>query len=51
MMRSISRRSITRAQADLLPALGLDENLARADGSGTAAVLPDALGSKIGLIN
>jgi RHS repeat-associated protein len=37
--------------ADMLPGLGLDENFARTDTSGSYAMLPDLLGSTIGLIN
>ena len=37
--------------ADMLPGLGLDENFARTDSSGSYAMLPDVLGSTIGLVN
>jgi RHS repeat-associated protein len=37
--------------ADMLPGLGLDENFARTDTSGSYAMLSDALGSTLGLVN
>jgi RHS repeat-associated protein len=37
--------------ADMLPGLGLDQNFARTDTSGSYAMLPDLLGSTLGLIN
>jgi len=37
--------------ADMLPGLGLDENFARTDSSGSSAILSDLLGSTIGLVN
>jgi RHS repeat-associated protein len=37
--------------ADMLPGLGLDENFARTDTSGSYAMLPDLLGSTVGLVN
>jgi len=37
--------------ADMLPGVGLDENFARTDSSGSYAMLADLLGSTIGLVN
>jgi len=37
--------------ADMLPGLGLDQNFARTDPSGTSAMLSDLLGSTVGLVN
>ena len=37
--------------ADMLPGLGLDQNFARTDSSGSYAMLADLLGSTIGLVN
>jgi hypothetical protein len=37
--------------ADMLPGLGLDQNFARTDTSGSYAMLPDLLGSTVGLVN
>jgi RHS repeat-associated protein len=41
----------TGGVGDMLPGLGIDQNFARVDSSGTSAVLPDVLGSTLGLVN
>jgi RHS repeat-associated protein len=41
----------TGGVGDMLPGLGLDQNFSRVDSSGTSAVLPDMLGSTLGLVN
>lgn len=51
MLNVAQEQFSTGGVGDMLPGLGIDQYFSRVDSSGTSAVLPDILGSTLGLVN